>query len=66
MNKFYQNLFALTFAVFVVGVVTYFSKDKILNHYASSLESLYKTNNLQSDLESGKIVVFGSSELLNL
>lgn len=65
MNKFYQNLFALTFAVFVVGVVTYFSKDKILNHYASSLESLYKTNNLQSDLESGKIVVFGSSELLN-
>lgn len=66
MNKFFQNLFALTFASLIVGGSTYLLKDKILNYYANSLDSLYKTNNLQSDLESGKIIVFGSSELLNI
>ncbi len=47
MNKFFQNLFALTFASLIVGGSTYLLKDKILNYYANSLDSLYKTNNLQ-------------------
>ena len=38
----------------------------MLNYYAKPLqESLKKTSSLQSDLENGKIVVFGSSELLS-
>ncbi len=52
----------LAFAI--VGLGVFLLKDKILNYYANSLDSLYKTNNLQSDLENGKIVLFGSSELL--
>jgi len=35
----------------------------LFEYYFTYLESLKKTVELQSDLESGKIVLFGSSEL---
>lgn len=65
MNKFFINVFALLISTFIVGIGVFLFKNEILNYYDKSLESLKKTNELQSDLESGKIVVFGSSELLN-
>ena len=41
------------------------NKNKILNYYAKPLQdSLQRTISLQNDLESGKIVLFGSSELV--
>lgn len=64
MNKLFLNLFALLLAFLIVTLVFFIFKDKILNYYTNSLDSLYKTNNLQSDLENGKIILFGSSELL--
>ena len=65
MNKFLVNLFAFLFALLVVVGLLYFGRDGILNYYAKPLQdSLQRTLSLQNDLESGKIVVFGSSELV--
>ncbi|WP_419677538.1 D-alanyl-lipoteichoic acid biosynthesis protein DltD [Aliarcobacter lanthieri] len=58
------NIFALFTAFFIVLVTLYFTKDKVLNYYFNSFDSLQKTIDLQSDLENGKIVLFGSSELV--
>lgn len=65
MNKFFVNLFAFLFALLLVVGLLYFGRDGILNYYAKPLQdSLQRTLSLQNDLESGKIVVFGSSELV--
>lgn len=65
MNKFFVNILSFISALLVVVLVLYTSKDKILDYYAKPLKSsLEKTISLQSDLEKGKIVVFGSSELV--
>ena len=65
MNKLFTNIFAFIFALIVVFSLLYISKNEILNYYAKPLQdSLQKTISLQNDLESGKIVVFGSSELV--
>lgn len=65
MNKFFVNLFAFSFALLVVVGLLYFGRNGILNYYAKPLQdSLQRTLSLQNDLESGKIVVFGSSELV--
>ncbi len=65
MNKLFINIFAFIFAFIVVISLFYVSKNEILNYYAKPLQdSLQKTISLQNDLESGKIVVFGSSELV--
>ena len=65
MNKFFINLFAFLLALLLVIGLLYFSRNGILNYYAKPLQdSLQRTLSLQNDLESGKIVVFGSSELV--
>lgn len=66
MNKLFLNVTAFVFALLIVVGLLYFGKNDVLNYYAKPLqESLKKTSSLQSDLENGKIVVFGSSELLS-
>ena len=65
MNKLFSNIFAFILSLVVVISLFYVSKNEILNYYAKPLQdSLQKTISLQNDLESGKIVVFGSSELV--
>ena len=65
MNRLFINIFSFVFALVVVISLLYVSKNEILNYYAKPLQdSLQKTISLQNDLESGKIVVFGSSELV--
>ena len=65
MNKFFVNILSFSFAIlFVIGLL-YLSKNKLLDFYAKPLQdSLQRTISLQNDLESGKIVLFGSSELV--
>ena len=63
MSRLFLNLLAFLTACFTVIIIFYFNKNNIFNHYFESLESLKKTHSLKNDLESGKIVVFGSSEL---
>ncbi len=66
MNKLFLNVTAFVFALLLVVGLLYFGKNEVLNYYAKPLqERLKKTSSLQSDLENGKIVVFGSSELLS-
>jgi D-alanine transfer protein len=66
VNKFFLNITSFVFALLVVIGFLYFGKNEVLNYYAKPLqESLKKTSSLQSDLENGKVVVFGSSELLS-
>ena len=65
MNKLFTNIFSFLLALFIVSLLLFFTKNEILNYYAKPLQdSLQKTISLQNDLESGKIVVFGSSELV--
>ncbi|PUE65458.1 D-alanyl-lipoteichoic acid biosynthesis protein DltD [Arcobacter caeni] len=65
MNKFFVNIYAFLIALVVVISLLYISKNQILNYYAIPLQdSLQRTTSLQDDLSSGKIVVFGSSELV--
>ena len=65
MNRFYIHIFSFTIALSAVVSVIYFGKNIILNYYAKPLQdSLQRTISLQNDLESGKIVLFGSSELV--
>ena len=65
MNKFFVNIFSFVLALLIVLSLLYIDKNEILNYYAKPLQdSLQKTISLQNDLESGKIVVFGSSELV--
>ncbi|MCT7433291.1 D-alanyl-lipoteichoic acid biosynthesis protein DltD [Aliarcobacter cryaerophilus] len=63
-NRLVLNISALFSAFFVVFIILFLTKDRLLEYYFTYLESLKKTVELQSDLESGKIVVFGSSELV--
>ena len=65
MNKFFINIFALFISSFIVFLGIFIFKDEILEYYTKPLQdTLQKTVSLQSDLESGKIVLFGSSELV--
>ena len=65
MNKLFINILSFTIALLLVFGLLYFNKNKILNYYAKPLQdSLQRTISLQNDLESGKIVLFGSSELV--
>lgn len=64
MNKVFINIFALILAIFLILIIFLINKEQITNYYISSLESIRKTLDLQNDLENGKIVVFGSSELV--
>lgn len=65
MNKLFTNVLSFVLASLSVLGLLYFSKNYILAYYAKPLkDSLQKTIGLQNDLESGKIVVFGSSELV--
>ena len=65
MNKFFVNIYAFLIALVMVISLLYVSKNQILNYYAKPLQdSLERTTSLQDDLASGKIVVFGSSELV--
>ena len=65
MNKLFINILSFTIALLLVLGLLYFYKNKILNYYAKPLQdSLERTISLQNDLESGKIVLFGSSELV--
>ncbi len=65
MNKLFINILSFTIALLLVLGLLYFNKNKILNYYAKPLQdSLERTISLQNDLESGKIVLFGSSELV--
>ncbi|MCT7497632.1 D-alanyl-lipoteichoic acid biosynthesis protein DltD [Aliarcobacter cryaerophilus] len=63
-NRLVLNISALFSAFLVVFIILFLTKDKLFEYYFTYLESLKKTVELQSDLESGKIVVFGSSELV--
>lgn len=63
MKRLFLNLFAFVSALAFVLIIFYFNKNNIFDYYFNSLESLKKTHSLKNDLESGKIVVFGSSEL---
>ena len=65
MNKFFINIFALFISSFIVFLGIFIFKDEILEYYTKPLQdTLQKTVSLQTDLESGKIVLFGSSELV--
>ena len=65
MNKLFINILSFSLALFLAIGLFYISKDKILDFYAKPLQdSLEKTISLQEDLEKGKIVLFGSSELV--
>ncbi|MCT7604058.1 D-alanyl-lipoteichoic acid biosynthesis protein DltD [Aliarcobacter butzleri] len=65
MNKFFINIFALFISSFIVFLGGFIFKDEILEYYTKPLQdTLQKTVSLQTDLESGKIVLFGSSELV--
>lgn len=65
MNKFFINIFALFISSFIVFLWVFIFKDEILEYYTKPLQdTLQKTVSLQTDLESGKIVLFGSSELV--
>ena len=65
MNKFFINIFALFISSFIVFLGFFIFKDEILEYYTKPLQdTLQKTVSLQTDLESGKIVLFGSSELV--
>ena len=65
MNKFFINIFALFISSFIAFLGVFIFKDEILEYYTKPLQdTLQKTVSLQSDLESGKIVLFGSSELV--
>lgn len=65
MNRVFLNLFALLSSFSFVLIILYFTKDRIFEYYTKPLqETLQKTLPLQSDLENGKIVLFGSSELV--
>ena len=65
MNKFFINIFALFISSFIVFLGFFIFKDEILVYYTKPLQdTLQKTVSLQTDLESGKIVLFGSSELV--
>lgn len=65
MSKLATNIISFFLALLVVFSLLYIDKNEILNYYAKPLQdSLQKTISLQNDLESGKIVVFGSSELV--
>ena len=65
MSKLFINILSFTIALLLVLGLLYFYKNKILNYYAKPLQdSLQRTISLQNDLESGKIVLFGSSELV--
>ena len=65
MNKFFVNILSFSFAILLVIGLLYISKNKLLDFYAKPLQdSLQRTISLQNDLESGKIVLFGSSELV--
>jgi len=66
MNKLFINLLAFIVAVILSYVLFFFSKTSIeKNIMLSSFmeESITKSEELKIDLESGKIVIFGSSEL---
>lgn len=65
MNKFFSNIFSFLLAIIVIFGLLFNYKNEILNYYDNSLSSLSKTRSLQNDLENGKIVLFGSSELLS-
>lgn len=62
MNKFFINIVAIILAIILPLTIIFFNKDKIIAHYASVPYSL-KHDGLESDLERGKIIIFGSSEL---
>jgi len=65
VNKFFINIFALFISSFIVFLGIFIFKDEILEYYTKPLQdTLQKTVSLQTDLESGKIVLFGSSELV--
>ncbi|MEM5570786.1 D-alanyl-lipoteichoic acid biosynthesis protein DltD [Aliarcobacter butzleri] len=65
MNKFFINIFALFISSFIAFLGVFIFKDEILEYYTKPLQdTLQKTVSLQTDLESGKIVLFGSSELV--
>lgn len=65
MNKFFINLTAFVTASIAVSSLFILNKDRILDYYTQSLQSsLQKTLSLQSDLESGKIIAFATSELV--
>ncbi|RZV17141.1 D-alanyl-lipoteichoic acid biosynthesis protein DltD [Aliarcobacter butzleri] len=65
MNKIFINIFALFISSFIVFLGVFIFKDEILEYYTKPLQdTLQKTVSLQTDLESGKIVLFGSSELV--
>lgn len=65
MNKFFINIFALFISSFIIFLGIFIFKDEILEYYTKPLlDTLQKTVSLQTDLESGKIVLFGSSELV--
>ncbi|MFW2601352.1 D-alanyl-lipoteichoic acid biosynthesis protein DltD [Aliarcobacter butzleri] len=65
MNKFFINIFALFISSFIIFLGVFVFKDEILEYYTKPLQdTLQKTVSLQTDLESGKIVLFGSSELV--
>ena len=65
MNRLFVHIVALSFALLVVGILLFVNKKTILHYYAKPLkQTLEKTVELQNDLENGKIVLFGSSELV--
>ena len=68
MNKILINIITLLLAFSSVLILYTTNKSKILNNFNKSEnfeKNILKTKSLQNDLESGKIVIFGSSELGN-
>jgi len=68
INKLIINITAFLSAVVLAVFAFLFFKSNIINHYPSLSplqQSIKKTYSLQNDLETGKIILFGSSELTN-
>jgi len=66
MNKILINISAFLLSIFVLSALIIFNKEKIVTHFSKIFkENLSKTESMKNDLESGKIIIFGSSELTN-
>jgi D-alanine transfer protein len=65
MNKVFINLIAFILALVIILILFIFNKELIVSKIYPSMLNISTKSALEKDLESGKIIIFGSSELTN-
>jgi D-alanine transfer protein len=63
MNKVLINILALILVFGIIFILLIFNKESVISNIYPSIVKINKKSTLEKDLESGKIVIFGSSEL---